>query len=429
MYLPQAVKKYLSKQNFYNWKLECNTDKLFNNIIVIPAIQEFENIKKLLISIKKNEPRYLQNTLLVFVINNLKYEGSHIKNDNLKSIRFLKNYTSTGTLPHIGIIDAATENKELPEKNGGVGYARKIGMDLALKKFNYSNKEKKILISLDADCTVSENYLKTVITEFNTKNISAAIVNFEHKLPDNPKQKIAIINYEIFLRYYMLGLTYAKSPYAFYTIGSTIVCDYESYIKIGGMNKRKAGEDFYFLQKLAKTVNIKRIKNATVYPSSRISSRVPFGTGQKIKSLIIKNPNNYYIYSAKSFYVLKNWLDVFQKENLTSEKYLTEAKLINKGLYNFLIQNKFETTWNKILENGKTNKQLIKQKKLWMDGFKTLKLIHHLRDYEFPNQNIFNALNDLLSKLKPQNFPLHNTDNSNKITVNLEYLKLLKNIT
>ena len=47
----------------------------------------------------------------------------------------------------------------MPHKIGGVGLARKIGMDEALKIFNYNSTSKKILICLDADCTVASNYL------------------------------------------------------------------------------------------------------------------------------------------------------------------------------------------------------------------------------------------------------------------------------
>ena len=47
-------------------------------------------------------------------------------------------------------------------------------------------------------------------------------------------------------RYYVLGLKLANSPFAFPTIGSTMICDYESYIRIGGMNKKRAAGRFLF---------------------------------------------------------------------------------------------------------------------------------------------------------------------------------------
>jgi hypothetical protein len=315
----------------------------------------------------------------------------------------------------------------LPEKEGGVGFARKIGMDLSLAFFDYSNNKKKILISLDADCTVSKNYLERIVTDFNKNNYSAGYVNFEHVLPENTEEQKAIVNYEIFLRYYVLGLKYANSPYAFHTVGSTIICDYENYIKVGGMNKRKAGEDFYFMEKLAKVANINEIKSATVYPSSRISNRVPFGTGQRINRFLLGERNEYLLYSPKIFEVLKNWLDVFNNKNLTAKEYLNEAKEINIDLYNFLLQQSFYNNWTKIVENSKTDIQLAKQKKIWMDGFKTLKLIHYLTDNEFPKENMFFALNYLFEKTKTIN-EINNKELLPPLVTQLKYLKLLKEI-
>ena len=132
-------------------------------------------------------------------------------------------------------------------------------MDTALQVFDYSISDKKIIVSLDADCLVEENYISEIQNYFNQQNVSAAIVDFEHTLPEDEIRKIGILSYEIFLRHYVAGLLFAKSPFAFHTIGSTIVCDHEAYIKIGGMNTKKAAEDFYFLQKLAKHFTIDRI--------------------------------------------------------------------------------------------------------------------------------------------------------------------------
>ncbi len=159
----------------------------------------------------------------------------------------------------IALIDASSKGKELGEKDSGVGFARKIGLDLALTAFDYSIKKKKIMIWLDADCKVDKNYLCTVVDEFNNKNLSAATINFSHDVSGTGELTKAIIPYEIFLRYYVLGLKYAKSPYAFHTIGSTIAVDHNAYIKAGGMNKKKAAEDFYFLQKVAKNYKINKI--------------------------------------------------------------------------------------------------------------------------------------------------------------------------
>jgi len=428
--LPIVVSNYLNKYGLKNWSLELSSNKKFNNIIVIPAIQEFENIKKLLNSISEVDKKYFDESMFVFVVNNLKSSGVEAKTDNqnciehLRKIIFKKNNLGT----NIGLVDASSGGLELPEKDGGVGLARKIGMDLALTKFDYSNSGKNILICLDADCIVSNNYPASIIQSFNLSNIHAAYLEYEHILPHNEQEQLAIICYEIFLRYYVLGLKYANSPFAFPTIGSTMVCDYESYIKIGGMNKKKAAEDFYFMEKLAKITEIKKISNAKVYPSSRGSWRVPFGTGQRVNRFFSGTHNEHLLYNPESFDVLKSWLKIYNsREIFDAEYYLKSAAAIHKSLYDFLVQNSFEESWNKILKNSKSYEQKQKQKQIWFDGFRTLKLIHHLRDNGFPLVDMFEALDEII-EVTNYKLQFKRREVIPLIEEQIEYLNLLRKL-
>ncbi|MFA6027279.1 MAG: hypothetical protein WC727_12655 [Ignavibacteriaceae bacterium] len=404
---PAEVKKYLSKYSLDQWNLEISEEKSYNNIIVVPAIHEYENIVNLIKSLAQNDNKYFNETLVIFVVNNLKNSHEDVMSDNRKSLELLRDIIfnkSDGDLNdrigsarlNIGLIDASGKGSELPEKDGGVGLARKIGMDLALTHFDYSNSEKKILICLDADCTVEKNHLTSIVQAFKKRDTSAAYVQYEHLFPEDEKEKLAIICYEIFLRYYVLGLIFADSPFAFPTIGSTMICDYESYIRIGGMNKKKAAEDFYFMEKLAKITNIKKIGSTKVYPASRGSWRVPFGTGQRVNRYFAGTHNEYLLYNPKSFDVLKKWLHCFNAlEILGADEYLKKAKEIDPALHSFLIENSFQDSWGKIILNSKTNEQIQKQKMIWFDGFRTLKLIHYLRDNGFRLVNMFDALDEM----------------------------------
>ena len=444
--LPAYVSNYLCKYGLTGWNPELSSGKKFNNIVVIPAIQEYENIQRLLLSLGSSDKRYFNESLFLFVINYFKSSSEDVKENNLKSINFLRNVISkeskedSFTDLNIGIIDVSTARHEMPEKEGGVGFARKMGMDTALGHFDYLNNKKKIIISLDADCTVESNYLKAIVEAFNSKNLSAAYVQYEHPMPDNEQEKRAIICYEIFLRYYALGLKYACSKYAFPTIGSTIICDCESFIKVGGMNNKKAAEDFYFLEKLAKITDVEKIADTKVYPSSRISNRVPFGTGQRIKRFQIGTHDEYILYDPRTFRILKDWLEIFNSKNVfNAEEYLKAAEVINTSLKEFLIMNNFQQSWNKILNNSKSEIQVQKQKNIWFDGFRTLKLIHYLRDNGYPPVNMFRAIDELV---KIGNYPsvagwrnlsagrqIENEKDLPPISIQLEYLYLLRALT
>ncbi|MFN3695683.1 MAG: glycosyltransferase family A protein, partial [Ignavibacterium sp.] len=238
--LPDFVKTYLKKFSLPDWRISNSHKKLFDNIIVIPSLAEYEQLPQCLNSLEHNDEALLNETLILVVVNNSESADEEVKSNNKKTIQFLKSYD--GKL-NLSFIDASSKGKELSDKFAGVGLARKIGCDLALTKFDYSSNKKKIIFFLDADCTVSSDYIQKVNLAFNKNDLHSAVIEYEHKFIDDTPEAEAIICYEIFLRYHRLGLKFAGSYYDYHTIGSTIVCDVESYIKAGGMNKRKAGED------------------------------------------------------------------------------------------------------------------------------------------------------------------------------------------
>ena len=409
--MDSEVVKYLNKYHIDRYELKWEKTDNYSSVVVIPAIKEYKNIKGLLYSLTQADPTYFSRTLFIFVINNILNCAREIKEDNLMSIHLMDdilnkktddslvdNVLNSGV--NIGYIDASTPGNELSEKDGGVGMARKIGMDVALKILNYNTTNPKLLICLDADCTVETNYLSEIHTVFSSKDVKAASINFEHHIKDSDEADKAITCYEIFLRYYVAGLRFAGSKYAFHTIGSAMVCNHESYIKAEGMNKRKAAEDFYFLEKISKNTKILNISGTTVYPSGRKSWRVPFGTGQRITRFHAGTHNEFLLYSPLIFEVLKEWLHLFHgRELLNPDEYLYHAGKINFQVHNFLITQNFLQDMGKIISTSKTDEQIKKQQFRWFDGFRTLKLVHYLRDNGMPNIFILDALNIMFEKL------------------------------
>ena len=439
--LPANVLSYLSKHLISNYAIEWQRKTAINNVIVIPAIAEYDNIKVLQKSLSENDPAFFPSSLIIFVINNSPVSGDEIKEDNLKSLNLLRsiiddnsNDDFSGEIINsglqVGLIDASSEGKELNTKQAGVGLARKIGMDLSLTIFDYSKDTKKLIICLDADCTVSQTYLTNIINDFNKNDLPVAVVNFEHPVDGTDDYNAAIICCEIFLRYYVSGLIFAGSDYAFHSIGSTMMCDHNAYMKIGGMNKRKAAEDFYFLEKLAKNYPINKIDSATVYPSKRSSWRVPFGTGQRVKRFLSKTQDEYLLFDPAVFGALKEWLEIYNSDAISDpQEILNQAKEINTELYNFLLQNNYPKQWEKILSNTKSAGQLTLQRKIWFDGFKTLKLIHHLRDTALPKINMFDALDMLFIKLGINKSIDRNGADIPELNIQKEYLNLLRNLS
>jgi hypothetical protein len=406
--MDERIRSYLQKYSSPS-VIETKTGK-FKYAVVVPAIDEYDNIITFLKSFVDQDPLYFPQTILLFVINNSEDASEEIKNNNYRTIELLRkiinqeNSELTSAVINsglqIGFIDASTEGRQLPLKDAGVGLARKIGMDAVLPYF--SNGTEGIIICTDADCTFQSNYLTEIVNHFTETSAKAAVLNFRHNT-DDEQNAAAVTCYEIFLRYYVLGLKYSQSLFGFHTIGSSMACTTEAYINVEGMNKRKAAEDFYFLEKLAKRYPVSVIKSTTVFPSSRKSWRVPFGTGQRVNRFLENSRNEYVLYHPECFNVLKEWHETFFNHDiLSSTDYLFKAEKINRNLYEFLKSQGFEEDWNNILKNRKNSSGIIKNKIQWFDGFRTLKLVHHLRDTKFGLIPMFDAVDQM--------FRMHSAD-------------------
>jgi hypothetical protein len=389
-------------------------------IVVIPALAEKRSLPATLAGLAGNPHNELRRTLILCVINN---RGSHLASpreidNNQDTINYLQ--ALINGLPgdscdgdkdlaevwpklrqsplRLAYIDASSPGREMPDKSGGVGAARKTGMDAALRLFDYTISGEKLLISLDADTLVEDNYLEAIRNYFLQNKAAAAVVNFVHQRPVMTRRRIAICAYEIFLRYYVLGLRYAGSPYSFHTVGSAMACTADAYVAVGGMNMRDAAEDFYFLNKLAKYRAVGQITATTVHPSARPSWRVPFGTGRRIIRFLERREDEFLLYDPRVFLVLKKWLDnIKASPDREAEAIISLSKGIDPLLAVFLEINRFPEIWQSIRANVKKREGLLRHFHFWFDGFKTMKLIHFLTEHGYAQIDMFQAIAGLLS--------------------------------
>ncbi|HEY6008810.1 MAG TPA: glycosyltransferase family 2 protein, partial [Geobacteraceae bacterium] len=259
------------------WTIDGSRADGFAGAVVIPAYAEGDNLFATLASLARNPPELLSGFLTLVVINNRPDAPVADREDNLTTLRRLAALRGLTSL-QLGWVDAATTGRELPP-GGGVGVARKIGLDLALGRLAFDGPD-PLLVCLDADTLVRPDYLPAIVAHFAAHPGGGAIIPFCHQAGETTGHDEAIVRYELFLRSYVLGLALAGSPYAFHTVGSAMACRASAYVRMGGMNRRVAGEDFYFLQQLHRTVGVAPLTGTVVFPSARSSHRVPFGTGR-----------------------------------------------------------------------------------------------------------------------------------------------------
>ncbi|MEA3366344.1 MAG: hypothetical protein U9Q79_11955 [Candidatus Hydrogenedentes bacterium] len=400
------------------WRVECKTCVNIECAVVIPALAERRNILDTLRSLAANPLSQLQRTLVVVVVNNRPPGVARPEDiaDNQETLELLRGMlqgdrSEGGDVIDAGLrlayIDASSPGLEFPAK-GGVGLARKIGLDAALRALHEAGvDEKAVLLSTDADTLVEPNYLEAVRHHFQRTDAWAAIVAYAHRFEGSDAEIAAILAYETHLRYHTIGLRMAGSPYAYSTVGSTIVCSARAYVAAGGMNRRQAGEDFYFLQQLAKTGRVEALNATTVHPSPRASHRVPFGTGRWVQQRL-DGKQDLLTYHPESYRILSMWLSLVNNESQASpETILAQIRQIHAPAADFLAAQGFANTWEKLRRNSPNQHVLLEQFHRWFDAFKTLKLLHHLLDNGYPLQPLWSAVRTLLdqSGYEPAGFP------------------------
>ena len=414
----RTVSKYLRHHAVgSHWSLVSAGTGGVDTVVVIPALAESAHLFKTLASLARNPEVDLRRTLVLCVINNRPPGHASPEDiaDNQRTLQIIDalvhgrglggavaRSAPGGPIDEIAAsplrlaaVDASSPGRELPARDGGVGLARKIGGDLALSLLHGEGGEDGLLLSLDADTLVEAHYLAAVRETFEREDCVASVVSFAHRLPGGG-ERAAIICYELFLRYYVMGLAHARSPYAFHSIGSTMACRAGAYAAVRGMSRRRAGEDFYFLNKLAKVGPIAATESTTVHPSARVSDRVPFGTGKRVGRFLGGGQEEYLVYDPAVFAVLRSWLSFLSSLGSSgAEEILSRAREIHPGLEEFLVTQRFREVWPRLVANSGSDEGLRRAFTHWFDGFRTMKLIHHLTRGDIPPVGMFAALRRL----------------------------------
>jgi len=289
----------------------------------------------------------------------------------------------------------------IPEIPGwGVGLARKTGMDEAVRRFDSIDRPEGVIVCLDADCKVEKNYFEAIAENllYNNKN-KACSIYFEHLTGESPDSQIAryIIQYELHLRYYLWALKFAGFPDACHTVGSAIAVKALSYIRAGGMNRRQAGEDFYFIQKLIPAGGYFTLNSTTVYPSSRESLRVPFGTGAAMSKLMREQNDEYLTYNFDAFTELAILFSsagglYYSDLQITSEYY----QRLPPGLRSFINEEEWLKKINEIKSNTSGHGSFTKRFFGWFNMFRIVKYLNHVHDGLYEKQPVTLAALSLL---------------------------------
>lgn len=364
-------------------------DQNLGIIVVIPSYGE-THLPETISSLYNTVPPECKTEVIV-VVNDAENSPEGMKFKNIESIAKLEELKKS--LPeHLGLEFIILTS--LPYKKSGVGVARKAGMDEAVRRFA-NIKKNGIIVCLDADCKVESNYFIAIEQHFffDHPQSPGADIYYEHPIDLKPDSNIleeGIILYELHLRYFVHCQEYALCPYAYQTVGSSMAVRSEAYQKQGGMNTRKAGEDFYFLHKIIALGNFTSLTNTRVIPSPRISSRVPFGTGKAQNEFVEKQ--ELLTYDFNIFKTIKSFTSQFGLLDLQT------LKKVHPKLKDWLELEGFEDKLKEIKENTRSNDAFTKRLWQWFNAFKFMKLTHYLRDELYPNVDVTLQASTLLNE-------------------------------
>jgi hypothetical protein len=286
-------------------------------------------------------------------------------------------------------------------KGWGVGLARKTGMDEAVRRFDAIDKPEGAIVNLDADCLVEANYFTSICNNLvENKERAACSIYFEHPVTGNDFRGSIykyIILYELHLRYYLQGLKYSGFPYAFHTVGSAIAVKAFHYIKVGGMNRRQAGEDFYFIQKLVPLGGYFALNKTTVFPSPRESLRVPFGTGPAITRLADSAEPLLLTYNIRAFRELKllfsTVIKLFKSSTVGIHNYYEN---LSPGLKSFINEKVWSEKISEISRNTSGEESFRKRFFEWFNMFRIVKYLNHAHMELYEKRSIEESASELL---------------------------------
>jgi hypothetical protein len=391
----RAVEKYRTRYAEPESRLLGSVSRNWTEVAVIPACREADGLFAALRSLDKASAKTGQRALIVLVINareNATAETLAVNQQTLhalceQGVTLAEGMTlQAQSNSDVWVVDRTSEGRRFPNDQG-VGLARKIGCDLALELWAQGALSTEWIRTTDADATVPDDYFESRAGA----DASTLIAPFHHTLVGDESFQEAIALYDIWLRYYVLALGWARSPFAFQTVGSTMAMRPESYAQVRGFPRKKAAEDFYLLNKLAKVGRVHRHEGAPIHLHGRPSDRVPFGTGAGVTKIheSMADESLFQLYDPRVFERLRTWLQAMNafaehgrmdrvRTQLADEGWEEQSLSALESLGGFGIL-------QEAADNTRSTSACRRRLHTAFDAFRTLRLVHELRDGLWPN--------------------------------------------
>lgn len=384
--------RYLRERTLYGPLIDSAPASDLGLCVVIPARDEDESLIAALTSLRNGETPSGSVEVIV-VVNTSETDSPETVARNAESAANARAWSAENSDDRLRF--HLLEAHGLPRKHAGVGLARKIGMDEACRRLESVGRPDGVIACFDADSRCDPNYLVEIESLFRRdESAQASSIHFEHPIEGDefpPEIYEAIIDYELHLRTYINAQRFAGFPFATQTIGSSMAVRCDAYQAQNGMNRRQAGEDFYFLHKFTPLGTVRELTTTRVIPSPRPSHRVPFGTGRAVGERLDEG-GPCLTYAPASFLDLRTFFDQIDDLRAGSPKSLPEA------VGAFLETQSFPERLEEIRANATTLEAFRTRFFRWFNAFLVMKYLHFARDRFHPDVEVTEAARWLLEQ-------------------------------
>lgn len=410
MPLPCEENAYLRKFGLRERAISDNADEGLGCVVVIPCFDEPDltgALESLWLCDRPSRP-----VEIIVVVNDSEEAAPSARRQNLATLADLDSWSQERVTKGFRVHPMRSLGQT--GKRAGVGFSRKLGMDEAIRRLNLAGTlDSGVIVCFDADCRCDRNYLREIEKHFaDLPATPGCSIRFEHPLDqDSPEIVEAVAAYELHLRYYINALRHAGFPGAFQTVGSSMAVRPWAYQKVGGMNCRQAGEDFYFLHRVIELGGFTELSSTRVIPSPRPSHRVPFGTGRAVSGQLESSGEDFASYPIRAFTDLRELhRQAPGLRTMESEERHRSLAALASPLSDYLRRNSFPSELEKMI--GETNSEETFRKRFhgWLNAFRILKFIHHARDTAYGEAPVRDAALALLHELGDLTFPDQSPD-------------------
>lgn len=379
--MTRVLDRYLERQARPEHRIASRLPERYDAAVVVPVRNESPELVEGLRAASRDA-----RVLAVLVVNGRDDDPPHVHAGNAACLRALADRGPgrdiddgvrwvQGGEPDLLLVDRSSGRRWFGARDG-VGLARRIGSDIVAAMWAHGRLGSPWIHGTDADAVLGRDHFATA----RAHDEAVALVHpYWHAPSGDASLDEAVALYEIGLRWYVVGLAASGSPWSYATLGSCISVRIDTYAAVRGMPRRRAAEDFYLLAKVAKLGAVVRPDVAPVRLASRASDRVPFGTGPGVARLMALRaeggtPKVYHPHTFDHLARTHRHIAAFAREpERVAEP--PDARLV--------------AAWQQVdLEAGMraavrsaSSPELRGQRVCeWFDAFRTLKLVHALRD-------------------------------------------------